>query len=434
MPDATPADAMSWSLTTHEPGLRSPESHLEQSFRKVFTERVTALGATVKETPGPQGNRLSIAFPGGTRQWTIEPQVQMGGCRPDFVLRSSQGNLPAVAIFTDGWLYHASPAHNRIADDARKRQDLRDNGVIVVGITAQDVACAESGSFEAPQWLREDVIAALMSSTVTFRPQNVEAIRRGPIDFLLSWIQSADVDGYRVLANRLPFLFAPTAKQFPMDATADLTREAALLLGDHNRVSPVGDAGSAAWWWNSGSVGMLTRTSGENLDRARIEVALLVDDRTEQLADKDQAANGWREWLRISNALNLREQPTIITALTDVITGAVAGHAKPQTVPDVNVGMMSNWKDSYDQAMDRERSFLEELMRLAVHAGEQQIPAPSVGYEADRGIPIDFAWLDTNIAVCLDLDADDRHVLELAGWRVFGDEPDAVFAALREAA
>ena len=63
-PDAEPTDAMSWSLTAHEPVPPSPESHLEQSFRKVFTERVTALGATVKETPGPQGNRLSITFPG----------------------------------------------------------------------------------------------------------------------------------------------------------------------------------------------------------------------------------------------------------------------------------------------------------------------------------------------------------------------------------
>ena len=205
---------MSWSLTTHEPGLRSPESHLEQSFRKVFTERVTALGATVKETPGPMGNRLSITFPGGARQWTLEPQVQMGGCRPDFVLRSSQGGLPAVAIFTDGWLYHASPAHNRIADDARKRQDLRDSGVIVLGITAQDVARAESGTFEAPAWLNDGAIAELMKSGATFRPQNVEAIRRGPIDFLLAWIQNPDVDGLRGLANQLPFLFAPSARHF----------------------------------------------------------------------------------------------------------------------------------------------------------------------------------------------------------------------------
>ena len=203
---------MSWSLTTHEPPLPSPESHLEQSFRKVFTERVTALGATVKESPGPKGNRLSITFPGATRQWMLEPQVQLGGSRPDFVLRSSQGSLPVVAIFTDGWLYHASPAHNRIADDARKRQELRDSGVIVLGITARDVEHARAGTFETPAWLDGDVIAALMSSSVTFRPQNVEAIRRGPIDFLLSWIQSPDVDGHRVLANRLPFLFVPSGQ------------------------------------------------------------------------------------------------------------------------------------------------------------------------------------------------------------------------------
>ena len=43
----------------------------------------------------------------------------------------------------------------------------------------------------------------------------------------------------------------------------------------------------------------------------------MIDDRTDKLADKDQAADGWREWLRISNALNLREQPTIITAVTE---------------------------------------------------------------------------------------------------------------------
>ena len=28
--------------------------------------------------------------------------------------------------------------------------------------------------------------------------------------------------------------------------------------------------------------------------------------------NKDQAADGWREWLRISNALNLREQPASV--------------------------------------------------------------------------------------------------------------------------
>ncbi len=227
----------------------------------------------------------------------------------------ARAGLPAVAIFTDGWLYHASPAHNRIADDARKRQDLRDSGVIVLGVTAQDVARAESGTFDAPAWLNDGVIAELMRSGATFRPQNVEAIRRGPVDFLLAWIQNPDVDGHRGLANQLPFLFAPSARHFPIDATADLAREAALLLLDPDRVPPAGDSGSVAWWWNAGSVGCLTRVRERD---SPDEMALVVDDRTDHLADKDQAADGWREWLRISNALNLREQPTIITALSDV--------------------------------------------------------------------------------------------------------------------
>ena len=433
-PEATPSDTMSWSLTTHEPGLRSPESHLEQSFRKVFTERVAALGATVKETPGPMGNRLSITFPGGVRQWTLEPQVQMHGCRPDFVLRSSQGGLPAVAVFTDGWLYHASPAHNRIADDARKRQDLRESGVIVLGVTAQDVARAESGTFEAPAWLNDGAIAELMKSGATFRPQNVEAIRRGPVDFLLAWIQNPDVDGLRGLANQIPFLFAPSARHFQADATADLAGEAALLLLDPDRVPPAGDSGSVAWWWEAGSVGCLTRAK----KGAVLEMALVVDDRTDHLADKDYAADGWREWLRISNALNLREQPSIITALTDAEAAAGTDHAEPGIVRDIEFDLVldGEWQSAHDLTVSvAEQAFVENLARLAQRDPEERVPGPVVGYEAEDGIPVDFAWPDKKVAVCLDIDAGDRQVLELAKWRVFdGDDPDAVLEALRKAA
>jgi hypothetical protein len=424
---------MSWSLTTIEPGLRSPESHLEQSFRKVFTERVTALGATVKETPGPNGNRLSITFPGGTRQWTLEPQVQMHGCRPDFVLRSSQGGLPAVAIFTDGWLYHASPAHNRIADDARKRQDLRDSGVIVLGVTAQDVTSAENGTSGAPAWLNDSVIAELMRSGGTFRPQNVEAIRRGPLDFLLAWIQNPDVDGHRALANQIPFLFAPSARHFPMSVTADLAREAGLLLRAPDRIPAAGDPGITGWWWQAGSVGCLTRVRG-----AVLETALVVDDRTDHLADKDQAADGWREWLRISNALNLREQLTVITALTDAETEAGAEHAEPSPVRPVefDLDLDGEWQSVRDQAISvAEQAFVENFVRRAQQEPAKPVPQPVVGYEAEEGIPIDFAWPDKKVAVCLDIEAGDRQVLELAKWRVFdGDDPDAVLEALREAA
>ena len=424
---------MSWTLTALEPALPSPESHLEQSFRTVFTQRLVALGATVRESPGPQGNRLSITFPGATRQWTLEPQVQMGGSRPDFALRSSQGSLPVVAIFTDGWLYHASPAHNRLADDARKRQELRDTGVIVVGITARDVEQARDGTVEPPAWLGNEMIAALMGGSVTFRPRNVEAVRRGPIDFLLSWIQNPDVDGHRGLANLLPLLFYRTARQFSVDATADLAREAARLLLDPAEAPPAGDAGG--WWWSAGAVGLLARMSGPEISTALIEVALVIDDRAGKLADKDQAADGWREWLRISNALSLREQPTIITALTEASVQGVPDQAKHGTVQEKGVafspGLQSAWNLATGGA---ERVFLEGLGRRASRESAMGwLAAPVVGLEED-GLPIDFAWPDERIAVCLDLDADTRRDLESARWRVFTGDPDVVFAALREAA
>jgi ATP-dependent helicase YprA (DUF1998 family) len=429
VPDATPGGTMDWSLTTHEPGLRSPESHLEQSFRKVFKERVIALGATVKETPGPMGNRLNITFSGGIRQWTLEPQVQMHGCRPDFVLRSSQGGLPAVAVFTDGWLYHASPAHNRIADDGRKRQNLRDSGVIVLGITAKDVARAENRILDAPAWLHDGIIAELMRSGATFRPQNVEAVRRGPVDFLLSWIQNPDVDGFRGLANQIPFLFAGGAQRFPIDTAADLAHEAALLLLDPEHVPPAGGSDGASWWWNVGSAGCLTRVRG-----AILETALIVDDRADHLADNDHAADGWREWLRIANALSLREQPTIVTALSDADAGTVSDRAEPPIVREIESDLVWNpeWRSVHDLvATAAERAFAEQL---AQRDTEQILPVPVVGYETDDGTPIDFAWPDKKIAVFLDLDTGDPRVMELDGWRVFGDDPDAVLAALKEAA
>jgi ATP-dependent helicase YprA (DUF1998 family) len=429
MSAAEPDQEMSWSLTEHEPAPVSFESHLEQSFRQVFTERVTALGATVHESPGPKGNLLSITFPGASRQWLLEPQVPMGGSRPDFMLRSSQGNLPVVAIFTDGWLYHASPVNNRIADDARKRQELRDAGVIVLGITARDVELAQAGTFEAPGWLSDPVIAILLGSGVSFRPQNVEATRRGPIDFLLAWIQNPDVEGHRALANYLPLLFAQAASHFTMDPAADLAQEAALRLVE----APVGDAGVGAWWWTTGPVGFLTRTSGEIPALARMEVALVIDDRTEQLVSQEQTAGGWREWLRIANALNLREQPTAITTFSDV-----SGHGAPEQVKHVPVRdaaalVPDELRAAHEDGTVAERAFIEEFARLA--AGEP-IPAPTVGYEVEEvdRLPVDLAWPDVKIAVLLDLDPDAKRDLVLAGWRVFPDDPDAVLAALRKAA
>ena len=69
---AVPTASLGWSVTEVEPATPDAESHLEQRFRQLFTDRLADLGATLRETPGTWGNTVSIGFPHATRQWTPE--------------------------------------------------------------------------------------------------------------------------------------------------------------------------------------------------------------------------------------------------------------------------------------------------------------------------------------------------------------------------
>ena len=423
-PDMEPATEMDWPLTQESPEPPGPESHLEQKFRAVFTKRVEALGATVKESPGPRGNRLTITFPGATRQWILDPQESMGSSRPDFVLRSSQGGVPPVAIFTDGWQFHASPAHNRIADDAQKRQDLRDGNAIVLGITAKDVERAEAGTPVTPNWLNDAVVAHLLGESIPFSHRDVGMIRQGPLAYLLSWIQQPSTGGLRALADHLPYMFAPDAQHIWIEPSEDLATAAALCLTEPGWAGAIATAETNAWWWQRKSVGVLSRPLGEV-----IEFVVVLDDR-ESALEEDQHADAWREWLRISNALNLRDQPTVITTVTDVLGQPTPRPPRPAAA--AGLSLPPEWQGIRDLALaGEELSFVEELARLASSNPSHPIAVPTVGYETGEGIPIDFAWPDQHVAVCLELDADEHQDLKSVGWHVFGGDPVAVIAALR---
>ena len=299
------------------------ESHLEQYFRKVFKERLVRLGATLQEIPTAKGNKVLISLPGGVRRWTLEPQVMVGGSCPDFLLQCSDPNVPRMAIFTDGWLYHASLRHNRIADDSQKRQNLRDLGFVVLGITHADVKQAENeSSDQSPSWFSPLVAGELMRGGFGFTKQTLEAITGGPIAFLLGWVQNPDVASNRALANALPFFFAGDGEHLELDIKAPLIDEAMLrMAGDVLAARSQTDSGVACWWWRCGPLGVLSRLASSG-GADVVETLAVLDDRQEALDETDYKG-GWQEWLRISNLLNLRVQTTTICALSELIEGSV---------------------------------------------------------------------------------------------------------------
>ena len=284
---------MSWSLTAEEPGPARPESHLEQSFRKVFTERVQALGATVKETPGPNGNRLTITFPGGARQWILEPQAKMGSSRPDFVLRSSQASLPPVAIFTDGWLYHAPARHNRIADDAQKRQDPARRRSHRArrhrpghGEAEADTPSTPSGGPGSTMACSRELLSAIGDLPAAERGGHPARPHRFP-----------DLLDPEPGPSRAPGTGGPAAvpvragrQAVPVDATADLARQVAALLRVPGLHAARRSTARPAWWWRDGTAGMLVRTTGEDSTAPAGDRARSCDDRAETIADRNGPA------------------------------------------------------------------------------------------------------------------------------------------------
>src|SRR5690606_29933343 len=164
-----------------------PESKMEQKFRAVLKERLSTLGVHLKEIPGNLGTSIEITI-GGGRKWRLDPQVTLLGSKPDFLLICNDPSVPRMAIFCDGWHYHASPLHNRLADDAAKRAILRDDGLFVLSLSWADL---EPNAPGAPAWFDRNAIAPIMTGAgLNLKPALFDLLSGSVMDLLMSWIQT----------------------------------------------------------------------------------------------------------------------------------------------------------------------------------------------------------------------------------------------------
>jgi ATP-dependent helicase YprA (DUF1998 family) len=131
------------------------ESDLERRFIGCLDRWLEAPGnaaaAQHATTPtGRQGKQFTLTRPDGSPvHWEVVAQKDLHGyrTRPDLLFRPVAGDtagggappLP-VAVYLDGYRWHASSRANRIAADAAKRARLRADGILVWQITWDDVA------------------------------------------------------------------------------------------------------------------------------------------------------------------------------------------------------------------------------------------------------------------------------------------------------
>ncbi|MGM7669838.1 DEAD/DEAH box helicase [Microbacterium sp. A93] len=424
-------EQMRW---TPEPGVividPDPESHLERLFRQVFTARVETAGGVVKQVSGDGGVELVISGLGVMR-WRLVPQARMDFVMPDFLLTPEDPNQEDVVIFADGWRFHAAPGCNRISDDARKREDLRADGVGVVVVTYQDLQAAQDPVANAravPGWMGPEAVQQYFAVSGQLGSGTTQSVmedhRRGPLDVLIGRMQRpADGDARVGLSRGLGALFISLSAAVTVPP-ADTAAAAAFRLLD-GEIGPAG--GETGYLWRREHLVVFSRLApgGRSL-----QTVVLLDDRDEALEREDHA-DAWRAWLEIANAVTPAGFVQITTArrvLRDVVAAveAPAGTAEAARTVEAEIAAAEAKETALPGAwadVDLELLLDDEVEMARALAGAGIIVPEGIGEEI-AGLPVTFAWPDQHIAVVANMAETDRMELAAVGWTVLDAQSD----------
>ncbi|MFE3761238.1 DEAD/DEAH box helicase [Streptomyces sp. NPDC059104] len=349
--EQTPGEAEA----AHRGFAQQAQSDLERRFIECLDRWLALPGNQAEvgheETPtGRQGKQFALRRPdGGPIRWESVAQKPLHehGTVPDLLLRrvagdtTSQGAPPLpVAIYLDGYRWHASAKTNRIAGDAAKRARLRADGMLVWQITWDDVmswerelnaadrqvdaaAAEEAAKALAPAMAGEDSGRAWPPYAVTGAGTPGDRVRgnwakrrrdpaevdrllfSGAIPSLLGFLSDPDVDRWQTMAGLCVGALMGMARQ---EDTADAAPgtaapwiEAALRgeelpapSGTELKLLSVRDASGLP----------LILVADRRAKPVRWSALSVLDDRTDAVArDSQEHRRRWKAWLCWGNIL-----------------------------------------------------------------------------------------------------------------------------------
>lgn len=411
-----PSYAVDWTVTEDAPvHITNIESLLEQRFRQAFVKRLKDSGAFHKIIPGAGADTINFRIPGQPYTWQLIPQVDLHGTRPDFLLKAPDPNIPDLAIYTDGYQFHASPEHNRLADDAHKRDRLRAQGIIPWAVTWQDVEAFDSpDSVSAPPAWANAQLNMKLQAKYSPSAALMALLGRDAMTQLWHWIHEPDSYAWGKFSELVPFMLRTTAGgNTDPDAVPHLAQE--LARGG----SPTLPAGAAVYWTRQlGSVAFACAAPGQS--PSTFSVGLSLDDRAETV-EREGFDESWREWLRLSNLMAFKTVGLSISTLgMDVGDSSIEEESTRKGHIELPVG----WEGLLEDALEDERIILVALANAGIEL------APELGLETASGYVFSLAWPDQKVGVLLEEDTEARASLELEGWNVVGPKVEAILNAL----
>lgn len=433
-----PDEAAHWQVTEEVTVIQTGESHLEAQFRAAFTEMVTSRGGKLTKTYTPGGTQLNFSLANSAVHWKLRPQVPLGHTTPDFILEANNPNLPKIAIYTDGYTFHATQTYSNIADDAQKRNVLRDMGYVVMAVTSQDLG--ENAGAYAPAWLQENLMPTIGLLLGSQADSSVyKAIDQGAMSMLWYFISSESAESLARAATIGAFMWT-MASGLKSVATqrggGSLEALAGELLGKSINDGTFTGAIAAAGWaegeytltahQESDNFHLVQVLSTANAGGPHIQMrSLVVHDDTDAAMASAGHRDSWRAWLRTSNILTWGTHGYSMATAT-MIAGKAGMVASAPVLKPVSA-IEANW--NLDQ-LGLEPGELAVLLELASIVENQPELAGTiradleVGAESDSGATIDLAWPNSKVAFMVDRDQDELNEIRDEGWTVFTEETE----------
>jgi hypothetical protein len=436
-------------LTSEDIG-RVEESELERRFRAAI--RVWAGNATNKATLTPRpgagaGGREALELrvvgaSGQTLRWLIEEQRDVASdppTRPDFLITRQDAAAKPVAVYLDGFQFHASPEHNRLADDAAKRLALRSFGLRVWNLTWDDVdAFFTAADADIPRQPPDRALLPANGRKVAQQTHlatgadtlEIRVADHNPMRALLDYLQTPDDAAWGAAARAVTAGLASvgTQAQIQSDSIAAVVDAAVELQAD-----PV--PGSTGPWFvsrcRSGSSLPLTclldtRSDVGGANAERWTVLSVLDDRRAAFQATEHPSR-WRDWLQWANILQFLEGPgrqaVIATASgggritiedLDGIPTQLGAAPTPISPEPSEASLSLEAAEELDLILDdAARRLTEEVLR----AGG---PVPTAGWEPEEGMDegwtLEVAWPGARVAILADAIENRDQWLATAGW------------------
>ncbi|MBM7084585.1 DEAD/DEAH box helicase [Micromonospora humidisoli] len=386
--------------------------------------------------------------------WQMKLQNTVKGTRPDVHFKRLDGSSPEVAVYLDGFKYHATAQHNRLADDAEKRARLRAHGYLVFAATWDDVKTW--GNLDGPgrwtpyggvckQAARENYRKFLPGAD----PDELEGtVWVNPVEQLMRFLAEPDLIRWQRRAEAAASGLLKQARENTATDSGGVPQRVLAALRGEPLPGPNARHIMIARARDNADCPVTLVIDGRGKPLPTWTALTLVDDRPGAIADpvhKERWA-GWLTWGNVIqfltngggdagqlavSALDAFEPASL--AVTEGTGLTLARRALPldeetatwlgvTTEPPADMATLdeeSPWRDVL-RLLDPDENTLDQLVR---QLAQQDLPAPVVGYElGDQGWPAELAWPDQRIAVVLtgrdddpETEGRDRAYAE-AGW------------------